>query len=172
MSKNEQKINVGSLKHLKISVHGTWNPAILRPMVTKCELVLWGTSPVDWIRLIGPFKPYLAENIFLQSSNCNILGLGSSSLTKPDLLRFRCSSGHVLSKTKSVTPYFFYIFDIANSSSFNGKIFRKKINVRKISRERPQGPRVGLTLFDWFQSLVWLKEYIQHNFFDKFGARK
>ena len=30
-----------------------------------------------------------------------------SSLTKPDLLRFRCSSGHVLSKTKSVTPHFF-----------------------------------------------------------------
>ena len=27
--KNEQKINVGSLKNLKISVHGTWNPAIL-----------------------------------------------------------------------------------------------------------------------------------------------
>ena len=30
LSKNEQKINVGSLKNLKISVHGTWNPAILR----------------------------------------------------------------------------------------------------------------------------------------------
>ena len=27
---------------------------------------------------------------------------------------------------KSVTPHFFYISDIANSSSFNGKIFRKK----------------------------------------------
>ena len=33
--------------------------------------------------------------------------LWPSSLTKPDLLRFRCSSGHVLSKTKSVTPFFF-----------------------------------------------------------------
>ena len=51
--------------------------------------------------------------------------LRSSSLTKPDLLRFRCSSGHVLSKTKS-KMIFFYISDIANSSSFNGKIFRKK----------------------------------------------
>ena len=49
-----------------------------------------------------------------------------SSLTKPDLLRFRCFSGHVLSKTKSLTPQFFYISDITNSSSFNGKIFRKK----------------------------------------------
>ena len=28
-SKNEQKINVGSCKSIKISVHGTWNPAIL-----------------------------------------------------------------------------------------------------------------------------------------------
>ena len=63
--------------------------------------------------------------------------LWSSSLTKLDLLRFRCSSGHVLSKTKSVTPHFFYISDITNSSSFNGKMFRKKINVRKFSCERP-----------------------------------
>ena len=30
LSINEQKINAGSLKNLKISVHGTWNPAILR----------------------------------------------------------------------------------------------------------------------------------------------
>ena len=30
LSKNEQKINVGSLKKLQISVHGTWIPAILR----------------------------------------------------------------------------------------------------------------------------------------------
>ena len=41
--------------------------------------------------------------------------LWSSSLTKPDLLRFRCSSGHVISETKSVTPHFFYISDVANS---------------------------------------------------------
>ena len=57
--------------------------------------------------------------------------LWSSSLTKPDLLRFGCSSGHVLSKTKSVTPNFFYISDIANSSSFNGKSFRKKSMLEK-----------------------------------------
>ena len=30
LSKNEQTINVGSLKNLKIYVHGTWNLAILR----------------------------------------------------------------------------------------------------------------------------------------------
>ena len=67
-------------------------------------------SPIDWIPLIGPLKPYLAENISLQSSNCNfwdLQTLWSSSLTKPDLLRFGCSSGHVLSKTKSVTHFVF-----------------------------------------------------------------
>ena len=47
-------------------------------MVAKCELVLWGTPPVDLIRLVGPLKPYLAENISLQSSNCNILGLAAA----------------------------------------------------------------------------------------------
>ena len=52
--------------------------------------------------------------------------LWPSSPTKPDLLRFRCSSWHAVSKTKSVTPNFFCISHITNSSSFNGKIFRKK----------------------------------------------
>ena len=50
---------------------------------------------------------------------------------KYDLLRFRCSSGHVLSKTKSVTPHFFYISDITNSLSFDGKMFRKKSMLEK-----------------------------------------
>ena len=36
--------------------------------------------------------------------------LWSSSLTKPDLLRFRCSSGHVISKRKSATPHFLFTF--------------------------------------------------------------
>ena len=31
LSKSEQKINVGSLKNLKISAHGTWNPDIESP---------------------------------------------------------------------------------------------------------------------------------------------
>ena len=47
-----------------------------------------------------------------------------------------CSFGHVLFKKKSVTPPYFYISDIANSSSFSGKILRKIISVRKFSRER------------------------------------
>ena len=50
------------------------------------------------------------ENTSLESSNCNILGLSATvvfSVMKPDLLRLRCSSGYVLSETKSVTPSFF-----------------------------------------------------------------
>ena len=46
------------VKKFKIAVHRTWNPAIFH--------------------LIGLLKPYLAENISLQSSNCNILGLATT----------------------------------------------------------------------------------------------
>ena len=63
-----------------------------------------------------PFKALIAIFWDLQP-------LWPSSLTKPDLLIFRCSSGHVLSET--VTPHFFNISEITNSSSFSGKIFRK-----------------------------------------------
>ena len=44
-------------------------------VVAKCELILQGTSPVDQIRSIVPFKPYLEEKISLQRCNCNIFGL-------------------------------------------------------------------------------------------------
>ena len=71
-----------------------------------------------WQRIF-PFKALIAIFWELQP-------LWPSSPTKRNLLRFRCSSGHALSKTKSVTPHFFYISDITKSSSFNGKIFRKK----------------------------------------------
>ena len=98
-------------------------------MVDKCKLVLSETHQLTkfvsqvhlnhiWRRTF-PFKALIAIFWDLQP-------LWPSSLTKPDLLRFRCSSGHVLSKTKSVIPHFFCISDISNSSSFNGKIFRKK----------------------------------------------
>ena len=48
------------------------------------------------------------------------------SIKKSEFSDLGCSSRHVISKTKSVTPHFFYISDITNSSSFNGKILRKK----------------------------------------------
>ena len=57
-------------------------------MVAKCQLVLWGTSPVDLIRLIGPFKPYFAEKTSLQSSNCNILGLTATLVSFANGARF------------------------------------------------------------------------------------
>ena len=58
-------------------------------MVSKCELILWGTSPVNQIRLIGPFKPYLAENISLQCSNSNILGLAATVAFFANEARFK-----------------------------------------------------------------------------------
>ena len=71
-----------------------------------------------WLRTL-PFKALIAIFWDLQP-------LWPSSLRKANLLRFRYSSGHVVSKTKLVTPHFFYISDITNSSSFNGKNFRPK----------------------------------------------
>ena len=67
LSKNEQKINVGSWKKLKILSTGygimpSCGCKARETMVAKCELVLWGTSPVDYIRLIGPLK--VAQNSF------------------------------------------------------------------------------------------------------------
>ena len=45
----------------------------------------------------------------------------------------------MLSKTKSVTPHFFYISDITNSSSFNGTIFRKKSMLENTSARKQDG---------------------------------
>ena len=90
---------------------------------------------------MSPLKQSLVENISLQRCNCNIFGLTDTvALFVKEAGFFSdlgCSSGQVLSETKSVTPHFFDISDITNSSPFNGKICRKKINVRKFSRERP-----------------------------------
>ena len=95
-------------------------------MVAKYELVLWRTSPVDRIH----FKALIAIFWDLQP-------LWPSSLRKPDLLRFRCFSGHVLSKTKSVTPHFFKFLTSLNHYLSMVKFSDKKINVRQFSRERP-----------------------------------
>ena len=80
---------------------------------------------------MGPLKQSLIDNISLQRCNCNIFWLTDTvSLFAKQAGFFSdlgCSSGQVLSKTKPVTPHlFFYISDITNSSSFNGKICRKK----------------------------------------------
>ena len=57
--------------------------------------------------------------------------LWSSSLTKPDLLRFRCSSGYVLSKTKSVTPHFFTFLTSLTHHLSMVKFSEKKLMLEK-----------------------------------------
>ena len=85
-------------------------------MVAKCELVLYGTSTVSLIHLMGPLKQSLVENISLQRCNGNIFGLTDTGglfgglIKKPDFSDLGCSSGQVLSKTKSVIPHFFSTF--------------------------------------------------------------
>ena len=74
-----------------------------------------------------PFKAQIAIFWDLQP-------LWPSSLTKSDLLRFRCSSEHVLSKTKSVTPHFFtFLTSLTHHLSvvkFSGKNQCQKIFAR------------------------------------------
>ena len=96
------------------SWHRSCGCKVRETMVAKCESVLCDTSPVDLIRLIGPFKPYMWQRTFsfkaLIAIFWDLQALLCFSLTKPDLLRVRCSSGHVLSITESVTPIFFFTF--------------------------------------------------------------
>ena len=98
-------------------------------VVAKCELVLQETSPVDLIRLIVPFKPYLAENISLQRCNCNIFGLTANVAlfgNEARFFRFRVFFSACYLQNEVGDPSFFYISDSTNSSSFNGKILREK----------------------------------------------
>ena len=62
--------------------------------------------------------------------------LWPSSLIKLDLFRFRCSSWHVLSKTKSVSPHSFVLLTSLTHHLSMVK-FQKKISVRKSLREPP-----------------------------------
>ena len=104
-----------------------------KTMVVKCELVLWRTSPIDGFHLIGSIKPYLAENISLQSSNCNILGLvaiaaffvNEPRFTQIWVFLWACSFENEVGD-----PPLFYISEITNSSSFNGKIFKKNSTLK------------------------------------------
>ena len=80
-------------KKLTISVHGTSN----RHHVAAKPVKLWSLNanlffkePHEFskFRLIGPFKPHLAENISLQSSYCNILGLSATVAVFANEARF------------------------------------------------------------------------------------
>ena len=69
----------------------------------------------------------------------------------PILSHFGCFSGHVLSKTKSVTPHFFYISDITNSLSYSGKSFRKKSMLKIFRANVLKSCRKGrFTRYDFF----------------------
>ena len=74
-----KKIIVGSSKNFKISVYATFNPAILRLQLRRVKL--WSLNAnlfFEEPHQLTPFKPYLAGNVSLQSSNCNILGLATT----------------------------------------------------------------------------------------------
>ena len=78
---------------------------------------------------MGPLKQYLAEKISLQRSLCNIFGLTDTvaySLTKPDFFRFRVLFQACSLQNEVGDPPFFYISGKSNSSSYSGKILRKK----------------------------------------------
>ena len=65
---------------------------------------------------MGPLQQSLVENISLQRCNCKL-----------DFLRFRVFfRASSLKNEVGDPPFFFYTSDITNSSSFNGKICRKK----------------------------------------------
>jgi len=59
-----------------------------KAMVAKFKLVLKRTSLVDEIHLIGPLKEYTAENISIQRSSCNILGLTATVALSANEVRF------------------------------------------------------------------------------------
>ena len=77
---------------------------------------------------MGPLKQSLVENISLQICNCNIFGLTDTvALFAKEAGFFSdlgCSSGQVLSKTKSVTPHFFFTFLTSqNNNNNNNNLF-------------------------------------------------
>ena len=75
---------------------------------------------------MGPLEQSLVENISLQRCNSYIFGLTVTvALFAKEAGFFSdlgCSSGQVLSKTKAVTPHFFYISDITNSKIFGANV--------------------------------------------------
>ena len=94
-------------------------------LVAARRMKLWSLNA----NLMGPLKQSLVENISLQRCNCNIFGLRDTVglfAKEAGFFRFgvffRASS---LQNEVGNLP-FFYISDITNSSSFNGKICRKK----------------------------------------------
>ena len=82
LSKNEQKINVGSYwkfhdfcpRDMDSCHHAAARH--VKPWLLNANLFF--EEPHQLTKLIGPFKLYLTEIISLQSFNCNILGLAAA----------------------------------------------------------------------------------------------
>ena len=120
----------------------SWNLELIAYYFNQLWELLWGPSKtMSSMRNLEEHSISTEEKLALVVSyDCRFIH--RIKRNESYLFRFRCSSGYVLSKTKSVTPPppsspFFYMSDITNSSSFNGKIFRKKMNVRKLYRQIP-----------------------------------
>ena len=83
---------------------------------------------------MGPLKKGLVENISLQRCNCNIFGLADTMALfakEAGFYRFWVFFRASSLQNEVGDPRFFYISDITNSSSFNGKISRKKSMLEK-----------------------------------------
>ena len=79
---------------------------------------------------MGPLKQSLVVNISLQRCNCNIFRLIDTMglfAKEAGFFRFWAFFRASSLQNKVGDPHFFYISDITNSSSFNGKICRKKL---------------------------------------------
>ena len=92
---------------------------------------------------MGPLKQSLVENISLQRCNCNIFGLTDTVALfakEAGLFRFRVFFRASSLQNEVGDPPFFYISDITNSSSFNGKICRKKSTLQNFRANVLKGP--------------------------------
>ena len=86
------------------------------------------------IHLMGPLKQSFVENISLQRCNCNIFGLTDTmALFAKEAGFYRSWVFFPASSLQSEVgdPHFFYISDITNSWSFNGKISREQSMLEK-----------------------------------------
>ena len=83
---------------------------------------------------MGPLKQSLVENISLQRCHCNIFGLTVTMVLfakEAGFYRFWVFFQASSLQKEVGDPHFFHISDITNSSSFNGKISRKKSMLEK-----------------------------------------
>ena len=121
--KNEQKVNVGSLKISKFSAHAASNLAHLSTArrVQRWSLNrVWfslGTSPVESICLIDPLKQYLNKKIAFHGFIRDIFGQTNTvawSETKANFYDLRVIFRTSYLRNEFGDPPFFYISDMSN----------------------------------------------------------